>query len=118
MDDVASFPVDVPLGEPGQCFFEGDATFEAGQRCAEADMRTEAEGEVTFDLALDVETVRIAELAGVTSRCRLDEDDDPAFGNDLPVQEDISLRDAGQAQCGGLVAQDLLDAVADQVLAA
>jgi hypothetical protein len=108
VDDFAPAPVDVPLGEAGQRFFKGDPGLEAGQRCAQAHVGTKAEGEVPFDLPLDVQTIGIGKLAGITSGGGLNEDDHPSFGDDVAVQLDISLRHAGQTERRRFVAQDLL----------
>ena len=52
------------IGEPAQQRFEGDLPFEAGQRCAEAEMGGPAEGQMAVVGAIEIEAVGIGKRSG------------------------------------------------------
>src|ERR1700691_2361930 len=58
--------VDLPFREAVEHLVEGDTPFEPGQRSAEAEVDAVAEGLVTADLAVDIETVPLGEVPLVT----------------------------------------------------
>src|SRR5215207_8176062 len=59
---VRSRHVDFPLGPSLEHLFERNATFQAGQRRSNAEVRTAAERQVTAGLAVDVEAVGILKM--------------------------------------------------------
>jgi len=55
--------VDLPIGEAVQHLVEGDRALETRQRSTEAVVRATPEGDVLADLAMEVESLRVAVAA-------------------------------------------------------
>src|SRR5262245_42611810 len=63
--ELSAVAVDVPLGKTLQYLLERDATFEASQGGAEAEVGPVAEGEMLLDLPVDVEVIAVREATVV-----------------------------------------------------
>jgi hypothetical protein len=60
---VGAVPVYLPDGKPGQGLLDADAALHAGQSGSQAEVDAEAQCHVMVKLAVDVETIRVGELA-------------------------------------------------------
>src|SRR5436190_10654283 len=73
---------------------QGDASFEAGERGAEAEVDSVSEGDMGIGVACDIEAVRVGEVAGVAiGRADHGEHQDAAWDR-MAAQLDLAGRSA------------------------
>ena len=102
------------LGNRLQHLLERDAPLEASQWCAEAEVGAAPERQVAARFAVDVEPVRVVEVALVAVRRGEHQQQRAARRHGLALILDVFGDVAGDMRPGWLIAQQLLDRVRDQ----
>ena len=87
--------VDVPVTESLEGLFQGDSPLETRQRGADAEVGAVSEREVTVDLALDIESIGVIEVAVVAVATAVEEQHLRTARNHGAVDLDVVFHPAG-----------------------
>ena len=110
----ACAPVDLPLREALQYFFQRHPSLEPRERGAEAVVDAVAERELLADRPVDVETVAVGIAPVVTVGGPDEEQHGAACGHRPPVELHVARDVSADVRRGRLEAEDLLDRVGDE----
>ena len=85
------FEVYIPFREPVEDLLKCDTSLQAGERGAQAEMRTDAECQMLTRWAVNIENVAVRRELAVIAACRTDQHHhDAALGHRLAVVLDIA----------------------------